>query len=159
MKYILVTLLLLTACTMKELIITSVFENNSKIPSKYTCDGEDINPPLNIEGIPEGTKSLVLIVEDPDAPGGIWIHWLVWNIPPGSIAEDSVPGIEGMNSFRRNKYGGACPPDGTHRYYFKVYALNKELDLAKNAVKSDVEKAMKDNILAKGELVGLYSRS
>ena len=143
---------------MKELIITSVFENNSKIPTKYTCDGDDINPPLTIEGIPEGTKSLVLIIDDPDAPLGNWDHWIVWNISPGSIAEDSVPGIEGLNSWKRHKYGGACPPEGTHRYFFKVYALDTMLDLPKNAIKLDVEKVMKGHILGKGELIGLYSR-
>lgn len=145
---------------MEQLTITSpVFENNRPIPKKYTCDGEDVNPPLNIEGIPVGTKSLVLIVDDPDAPMGTWDHWIVWNIPPkNKIDEDSVPGVEGVNDFRKHSYGGPCPPSGTHRYFFKVYALDVQLALDSNSRKKDVEKAMKDHILAKGELVGLYSR-
>ena len=146
---------------MKELIIKSdVFESNKLIPFKYTCDGEDVNPPLTIKGIPEGTKSLVLIVDDPDAPMGTWDHWMVWNIPPtGKIEENTVPGVEGMNDFRRHSYGGPCPPSGTHRYFFKVYALDTKLTLNPNSRKKDVEKAMKDHVLAKGELVGLYRRT
>jgi Raf kinase inhibitor-like YbhB/YbcL family protein len=145
---------------MKELTIVSpAFESNKSIPSKYTCDGDDVNPPLNIKGTPEETKSLVLIVDDPDAPMGTWDHWIVWNIPPtNKIEENSVPGTEGLNNFRRHSYGGPCPPSGTHRYFFKVYALDTKLDLNPNSRKKDVEKAMKDHILAKGELVGLYSR-
>ncbi len=146
---------------MKELTIKSpVFESNKLIPFKYTCDGEDVNPPLIIEGIPEGTKSLVLIVDDPDAPMGTWDHWVVWNIPPtDKIEESTVPGVEGINDFRKHSYGGPCPPSGTHRYFFKVYALNTKLTLNPNSRKKDVEKAMKDHVLAKGELVGLYRRS
>ena len=129
------------------------------IPSKYTCDGYNVNPPLNIRGILEGTKSLVLIVDDPDAPIGTWVHWVVWNIPPkGEIGEDSVPGTEGLNDFRKHSYGGPCPPSGTHRYFFKVYALDTKLDLKRNSRKRDVERAMKGHILAQGQLVGLYSR-
>jgi len=145
---------------MKELTITSpAFENNKLIPSKYTCDGDNVNPPLNIEGIPEETKSLVLIVDDPDAPMGTWDHWIVWNIPPtNKIEENSIPGTEGLNDFRKHSYGGPCPPSRTHRYFFKVYALDTKLDLDPNSRKKDVEKAMKDHILAKGELVGLYRR-
>jgi len=145
---------------MKELTITSpAFGNNKLIPSKYTCDGDDVNPTLNIEGIPEETKTLVLIVDDPDAPMGTWDHWIVWNIPPtNKIEENSVPGAEGLNDFRKHSYGGPSPPSGTHRYFFKVYALDTKLDLDPNSRKKDVEKAMKDHILAKGELVGLYSR-
>jgi Raf kinase inhibitor-like YbhB/YbcL family protein len=145
---------------MKELTITSpAFERNKLIPSKYTCDGDDVNPPLNIKGTPEETKSLVLIVDDPDAPMGTWDHWIVWNIPPtNKIEENSDPGTEGLNDFRKHSYGGPCPPSGTHRYFFKVYALDTKLDLSPNSTKKDVEKAMKNHILAKGELVGLYSR-
>lgn len=145
---------------MKELTITSpAFESNKPIPSKYTCDGDNVNPLLNIKGIPEETKSLVLIVDDPDAPMGTWDHWIVWNIPPtNKIEENSVPGTEGLNDFRKHFYGGPCPPSGTHRYFFKIYALDTKLDLNPNSRKKDVEKAMKNHILAKGELVGLYSR-
>lgn len=146
---------------MKELTVTSpAFQHNGAVPSKYTCQGEDINPPLEIAGIPEGTVSLVLIVEDPDAPMGTWIHWVVWNIDPEKIIEeDSVPGTEGTNDFRRHSYGGPCPPSGTHRYIFRVYALDTELDLDSTAKKQDVERAMEGHILAEGELIGLYSKS
>jgi Raf kinase inhibitor-like YbhB/YbcL family protein len=146
--------------TVKELVITSpAFEHNQYIPSKYTCEGDNINPPLEIAGIPEGTKSLVLIVDDPDAPGGIFNHWVVWNIAPVSVIEaGSVPGIEGINGFRKLMYGGPCPPSGEHRYIFRVYALDILLDLSSNAQKHEVESAMEGHILAKGELVGLYCK-
>ena len=146
---------------MKELTVNSpAFENNKLIPSKYTCDGDDVNPPLIIEGVPDETKSLVLIVDDPDCPTGTWDHWVVWNITPTrKIEENTVPGTEGMNTARKHSYGGPCPPWGTHRYFFKVYALNTELDLNPNSGKKDVEKAMQGRILAKGELIGLYRRS
>ena len=145
---------------MVELKISSqAFENNGVIPVKYTCDGDDVNPPLNIEGIPEKAESLVLIVDDPDAPIQTWVHWVVWNIPPtGRIEEKSVPGIEGMNSFKRRSYGGPCPPFGTHRYFFKVYVSDTKLDLNPNSSKKDVERAIEGHVLAKGEIIALYSR-
>ena len=145
---------------MEELKISSqAFENNGVIPVKYTCDGDDVNPPLNIEGVPEKVESLVLIVDDPDAPMGTWIHWVVWNVPPTArIEEKSVPGVEGINSFKRHSYGGPCPPFGTHRYFFKVYALDTKLDLSTNSSKKDVERAIEGHVLAKGEIIGLYSR-
>ena len=145
---------------MKELTVSSpAFENNKLIPSKYTCDGDNVNPPLTIEGVPDGTKSLVLIVDDPDAPMGTWDHWIVWNIlPTNKIEENTVPGTEGINDYRKHSYGGPCPPSGTHRYFFEVYALDAKLDLSSNSRKKDVEKAMQGHILAKGELVGLYRR-
>jgi Raf kinase inhibitor-like YbhB/YbcL family protein len=147
--------------TMKQLTIGSpAFENKQAIPKKYTCDAEDINPPLTINGTPKETKSLVLIVEDPDAPIGLWIHWVVWNIPPTNIInENSVPGTEGLNTARNHRYGGPCPPSGTHRYFFKVYALDAELELSENSAKKDVEKAMQGHVIAQGELRGVYSRS
>jgi len=143
-----------------KLIVTSpAFGDKSRIPSKYTCDGDDVNPPIMIEGIPEAAESLVLIVDDPDAPRGTWDHWIVWNIPPkGRLEEDSVPGTEGMNDSGRQSYSGPCPPSGTHRYFFKVYALDTKLNLPTNSRKRDVERAMKGHILAEGQLVGLYSR-
>jgi Raf kinase inhibitor-like YbhB/YbcL family protein len=147
---------------MKKLSVMSpTFENNQLIPAKYTCDGDNVNPPLAIDGVPEGTKTLALIVDDPDAPMGTWDHWIVWNIPAttSKIAENTVPGTEGMNDSRRRSYGGPCPPSGTHRYFFKVYALDVKLDLSPAARKRDVEKAMQGHVLAKGELVGLYRRS
>ena len=143
-----------------ELEVTSpVFKHNGNIPSKYTCDGENVNPPLNIKGIPEGTKSLVLVVDDPDAPMGTWDHWVVWNIPPTEkIEENTVPGTEGVNDFRKHSYGGPCPPSGTHRYFFKVYALDTMLTLSPNSKKKDVERAITGYTLAKGEIIGLYRR-
>jgi len=140
-------------------ISSPAFENNGRIPGKYTCDGQDINPTLNIKGIPEGAKTLVLVVDDPDAPSGMWVHWVVWNIPPEeTIKEDTVPGTQGMNDFRKSSYGGPCPPSGTHRYFFRVYALDTELDLSTDSVKSDVEQAMQGHVIEKAELTGLYSR-
>ena len=147
-------------CLLVELEVTSpVFKHNSPIPSKYTCDGENMNPPLSIKGLPEGTKSIVLIVDDPDAPMGTWDHWVVWNISPREkIEENTVPGTEGLNDFRRRSYGGPCPPSGTHRYFFKVYALDTMLELSPNSKKRDVEKAIEGHTLAKGEIIGLYRR-
>ena len=145
---------------MKNLDITSpAFENNQSIPPKYSCCGEDVNPQLDIVGLPEETKSLVLIVDDPDAPIGDWVHWIVWNIPPTNrILENSVPGVEGMNDFNKHSYGGPCPPSGTHRYFFKVYALDTLLDLNVHTQKKGLENAMSGHILAKGELIGLFRR-
>jgi Raf kinase inhibitor-like YbhB/YbcL family protein len=143
-------------------IVSPAFRLNELIPKKYTCDGKDVNPPLLIESIPSGAKSLALIVDDPDAPVGTWVHWVVWNISPGTreIKEDSVPkGAEqGVNDFRKNDYGGPCPPSGTHRYFFKLYSLDTVLNLSSKAKKSDLERAMKGHILEKAELVGLYRR-
>lgn len=149
---------------MKQLKVTSpAFKDNGFIPAKYTCDGENVNPPLQIENIPEGTKTLVLIMDDPDAPSCTWDHWIVWNILPESkafmyIKENSVPGIQGLNSFGKHSYGGPCPPSGTHRYFFKVYALDTELKIELNSRKKGVEEAMEEHILAKGEIIGLYRR-
>ena len=144
-------------------ISSTAFEHNGQIPKKYTCDGSDVNPPLKFEGIPTDTKSLALIVDDPDAPVGIWVHWVLWNIDPKitEIKENSVPkgGMQGMNDFRKHDYGGPCPPSGTHRYFFKLYALDTTLSLGSNSTKNDIETAMKGHILAEAELIGLYKRS
>lgn len=143
--------------TMK--ITSPSFENNGNMPVKFTCDGSDINPSLKIENLPEGTKSLALIVDDPDAPMKTWVHWVVYDIPPcGHIDEDSVPGKQGINDSGARGYHGPCPPSGTHRYYFKVYALNKILGLGEGISKGDLEKAMRGSILSSAELVGLYNR-
>jgi Raf kinase inhibitor-like YbhB/YbcL family protein len=140
-------------------VTSPAFAQNEKIPKNFTCDGRDINPQLNISGIPNGAVSLALIVEDPDAPLGTWDHWVVWNISPtGDIRENTVPGTEGMNSFNRKKYSGPCPPFGTHRYVFSVYSLDAQLTLGEDAGKKEVLGAMSGHILAKGELVGTYSR-
>jgi len=134
------------------------FENNSKIPVKFTGDGENINPNLDILGVPENTQSLVLLVEDPDAPAGTWNHWIVFNIPAATvrISENSIPGIQGKNSWDKNEYGGPMPPSGTHRYFFKVYALDIDLALDENIDKNGVELAIENHILDKAELIGLY---
>jgi len=143
-------------------IESSAFKNNENIPSKYTCDGENINPPLKISEIPQNTVSLALIVEDPDAPGGTWIHWTVFNINPDTkqITENSVPegAIEGVTDFGKPGYGGPCPPSGVHRYFFKLYALDLILKLNSSASADDIKKAMEGHILGSAELVGLYSR-
>jgi Raf kinase inhibitor-like YbhB/YbcL family protein len=146
---------------MKQLTLSSsVFESKKPIPKKYTCDAENVNPPLTISGTPADAESLVLIVEDPDAPAGLWIHWLVWNIPPNTttIDENSVPGTQGLSTYRQHKYRGPCPPSGTHRYFFKVYALDTKLGVAENSEKKDVEKAMQGHVVAQGELMGVYHR-
>lgn len=140
-------------------VFSKAFDNQSYIPFKYTCDGHNINPPLRINKIPAATKSLALIVDDPDASGRTWVHWIVWNIPPtGYIEELSVPGNEGLNDFKKHHYCGPCPPSFTHRYFFKVYALNDFLELSPASNKSDLEEAMKTHIIGYGELVGLYKR-
>lgn len=143
-------------------VTSSAFKNSEKIPKKYTCDGKDISPPLTVSGVPKEAKSLALIVDDPDAPVGLWVHWVVWNIDPKTteIPEGSVPAgaQQGKNDFQRLTYGGPCPPSGTHRYFFKVYALDMMLNLAANSTKTDLEKAMKGHIIAEGQLIGLYKR-
>ncbi len=146
---------------MAKLIVKSqAFENNRHIPAKYTCDGDEVSPPLIVESVPPETKSLVLIVDDPDAPSGTFDHWVIWNISPtGKIEEHSAPGTEGLNSAGQRGYMGPCPPSGTHRYFFKVYALDAKLNLSPDARKRDVEKAMENHVLANGELIGLYRRS
>ncbi|MDP3998544.1 MAG: YbhB/YbcL family Raf kinase inhibitor-like protein [bacterium] len=137
------------------------FNHNDSIPSKYTCQGENINPPLEISGIHPATKSIALIVDDPDAPAGTWVHWTGWNIPPTTkdILENSrLNGTEGTTSFGKPGYGGPCPPSGTHRYFFKLYALDTTLELPSTAKKEELEKAMKEHILDKTELIGLYQK-
>ncbi len=141
-------------------VSSSAFEEGGMIPARYTCDGENINPPIDIGGVPEEAKSLVIIVDDPDAPSGDWVHWLVWNIPvTHHIKEDHVPGTVGLNDFNRKQYGGPCPPSGTHRYFFKFYALDSILDLPAGTRKNQLEKAMSEHIIGFGELTGTYSRA
>lgn len=140
-------------------VFSSAFASNGSIPGKYTCDGEDINPPLEFEGIPEKAESLVLIVDDPDAPTKTFTHWIVWNIEPvAKIDEDSIPGVEGINDFRKIGYGGPCPPSGTHRYFFRVYALDKNLELKAGAGRKELENGMIGHIVAEGELMGKYRK-
>ena len=140
-------------------LTSTAFRNNGFIPKTYTCDGEDISPSLVIKGIPPDAKSLALIVDDPDAPAGTWVHWVVFNIPITlEIKENSVPGIQGVNDSRQLGYGGPCPPSGVHRYFFKIYALDTLLNLKEGITKGALEKAMQPHILDKAELVGLYKR-
>lgn len=148
---------------MGTLTLTSpAFEHNGSIPSKYTCDGKDLSPPLTIDGIPRAAKSLSLIVDDPDAPAGTWVHWVLWNIDPAikTIRENEVPSgaVQGRNDFKKTNYGGPCPPSGTHRYFFKVYALDIVLTIPPTSTKADLEKAMKGHVLAEGQFIGLYKR-
>lgn len=151
------------AIKMADLSITSpAFAHKTAIPERYTCDGRDINPPLLIDAVPGGTKSLALIVDDPDAPAGTWVHWVVWNIPPQTreIRESSLPAgaVQGLNGWKRNGYGGPCPPSGIHRYIFRLHALDSILKLPPAATKADLERAMQGHIIAQGELMGTYRR-
>lgn len=140
-------------------LTSPAFEHNKDIPKRFTCDGEGKNPPLKINGIPKDAKSLALIVDDPDAPMGTFVHWVVYDIPViSSIEEDSIPGKQGSNTMRGVNWVSPCPPSGTHRYVFKIYALDKELGLKEGLSKAAVEKAMDGHILDKAELIGLYSR-
>lgn len=144
-------------------LTSSAFINNQSIPVKYTCDGQNVSPPLSISDIPNNTRSLALIMDDPDAPAGTWVHWTVWNIDPTikEIPEGNIPAgaVEGKTSFGKPGYGGPCPPSGTHHYIFHLYALDSTLSLNSSSTKEDLEKSMEGHILDKAELVGLYSRN
>jgi len=145
-------------------INSSEFEQNAKIPSRLTCDGDDISPAIRWQNAPEGTKSFALIFDDPDAPMGTWDHWLLFNIPANvtELAENikQLPAgtKEGTNSWGRTGYGGPCPPDREHRYFFKLYALDTELSLDNGVEKKEIEKAMEGHILEQAELMGRYER-
>ncbi|KPK86992.1 MAG: phosphatidylethanolamine-binding protein [Bacteroides sp. SM23_62_1] len=148
-------------------LFSSAFKHNDFIPRKYTCDGNDVSPPLTWEDSPDNTISFALICDDPDAPMGTWVHWVLFNLPPDTrLLPENLPedrklpdgSIHGMTDFRRPGYGGPCPPRGTHRYFFKLYALDKMLDLEPGATKSDLVKAMQGHILAQCELMGKYGR-
>lgn len=145
---------------LKTITVTSqAFNDFGPIPVQYTCQGENYNPPISFGNVPKNTRSLALIVDDPDAPRKTWVHWVVWNIPVAQqIDERSVPGVQGLNDFGKNDYGGPCPPSGRHRYFFKVYALDTTLSLHEGATKAELEQAMHHHILGWGELVGLYKR-
>lgn len=149
-------------------IRSSAFSEGGMIPRKYTCDGEDLSPPMAWSGVPEGTKSLVLIADDPDAPMGTWVHWVIYDIPPtldglpeGVAKSPSVQGVgtQGTNDFRQIGYGGPCPPRGpAHRYFFKLYALDTSLNLKPGLRKADIEKAIEGHILAQAQYMGTYRR-
>jgi Raf kinase inhibitor-like YbhB/YbcL family protein len=136
------------------------FEHEGEIPSRFTCDGDDAHPTLRIQGIPDGTKSLAIIMEDPDVPLTTFNHWVVWNIQPVEVIEENsiVTASHGYNSMGKTNYLGPCPPAGMHRYFFKVFALNSMLDIEEDANKRKLESAMDDHILAKGELMGWYRK-
>ena len=140
-------------------LISTAFSHNGHIPPQYTCEGKNINPPLKVENVPDGTKTLAIIVEDPDAPRGTFDHWAVWNISPNeAIAERSNAGINGTNGFGKTGYGGPCPPSGEHRYFFKVFALDDEINLLPGSTKEELLDAMKGHILATAELMGVYQK-
>jgi Raf kinase inhibitor-like YbhB/YbcL family protein len=140
------------------------FSNNAVVPTHFTCDGDDLSPALEWAGAPQATKSFVLIMDDPDAPMGVWDHWLLFNIPSNvTKLEEGIKQLpegakRGKNSWQRNDYGGPCPPDREHRYFFKLYALDTVLDLPRGASKHEIERAMKSHILAQAELIGRYNR-
>lgn len=148
------------------MLIESVFEFQLPIPKKHTCDGENISPPLRFLGIPQGAKSLVLILDDPDAPRGTFDHWIVWNLPPhlteisegaAEFAQLTPPPKQGLNGFGTTSYKGPCPPPGkVHHYHFKLYALSSQLNLSEGSTKQEVERAMEGLIIEKAELVGTY---
>ena len=141
-------------------ILSPEFENKGFIPSKFTCQGENISPTLIIEELPNGAESLALIVDDPDASVGTWVHWVVFDIPLITrIEENSIPGKQGRSDSGRNDYGGPCPPTGTHRYFFKIYALDKMLNLSEGITKKELVKAMEGHILGQAELIGLYKKT
>jgi len=140
---------------------SSAFTHKGKIPSKYTYDGKDVSPPLSIGGIPKKAKSIAVVVDDPDAPMGIFDHWIAWNLSPqqSEIGEGLKAPQQGKNDFGELGYRGPCPPPGSpHRYFFKVYALDSVLELPSGARKQELEKAMEGHILDQAELIGLYQR-
>ena len=159
---VLAAIVSLAAGGVKMKITSSSFQEGGDIPSKFSRDGQDINPALRIEGTPSNAKSLLLIMDDPDAPVGLFTHWLVWNIDPKTteIAEKSVPkgAVQGTNDYPALGYGGPQPPSGTHRYYFKIFALDQTLDLKTGAKRAEVDAAMRGHVTAQGELMGRYSR-
>ena len=151
--------------TMTTLEVKSeAFEHEARIPARHTCDGEDVSPALSWSGAPEGTVSYALVMDDPDAPVGTWVHWVAWNIAepglPEAVPAEAADGLrQGQNSWERVGYGGPCPPSGTHRYFFRVYALDQELELDPATTgKAELLQAMEGHLLAKGELLGMYSR-
>jgi Raf kinase inhibitor-like YbhB/YbcL family protein len=142
-------------------ISSPAFKHDDMIPSEYTCDGSDISPPLIISEAPSETQSLAIIMDDPDAPMGTFTHWVVWNIPPQKtqfVKGEKISFPQGKTSFGSKYYGVPCPPSGTHRYFFKLYALDLVLNLKEGSSKGDLERAMSGHILAEASLMGKYSR-
>lgn len=146
---------------------STAFRDGDMIPSKHTCDGTNTSPPLQWQGLPPGTTSLALIADDPDAPMGIWVHWILYNIPPtcgglpeGMPKDSRLPDgtLQGTTSYRTTGYGGPCPPSGTHRYYFALYALDRMLDLKPGATRGEIDNAMRGHVLAETRFMGRYRR-
>lgn len=172
---VLLVLLFVFGCAQKEVLKEEIvkevdnmkiesldFKEGKPIPSEFTCDGANVSPALVFEDVPVEAKSLALIMDDPDAPMGTFVHWVVWNIPPGTkqISKgEKITYPQGKTDFGKQGYGGPCPPSGTHRYFFKLYALDVVLDLEKGATKVDLEEAMKGHIVAEAKLMGTYQRS
>jgi Raf kinase inhibitor-like YbhB/YbcL family protein len=154
--------------TKMEIKLTSTaFKEGQPIPSTYTCDGVNVSPPLEWSGVPKSARTITIIADDPDAPGGMWVHWVLYNLPADNIglvenlpaAEKLVAGgFQGKTDFGTIGYGGPCPPSGTHRYFFKIYALDGDLSLTAGATKAEVEKAMEGHIVSQGQLMGTYRR-
>ncbi|MGB8341995.1 MAG: YbhB/YbcL family Raf kinase inhibitor-like protein [Chthoniobacterales bacterium] len=148
------------SCRAQITIGSPAFEAGGTIPAQFTCKGANQNPPLRFHGIPKEAKSLALIVDDPDAPGSLFTHWLVWNINPTAtqLGENSVPAgaAQGTNDFGRIGYGGPCPPSGTHRYYFRLFALDQRIDLKSGAKRAALDRALKGHVLAHGELMARF---
>jgi hypothetical protein len=146
-------------------VTSTAFKQGETIPASHGYEDKNLSPPLKWSDVPQGVKSLVLICDDPDAPRGTWVHWVLFNIPPDTREVTSTPGgkvdlpgaVQGRNDFKNLGYGGPAPPSGTHRYFFKLYALDKMLDLKEGATKDDVVKAMKDHVVAQGQLMGTFS--
>jgi Raf kinase inhibitor-like YbhB/YbcL family protein len=152
----------LYACSSPESLMkltSASFSEGKPIPPSFTCDGADKAPTLNVADVPANAKSLILIMDDPDAPRGTWDHWILFNIAPSvQTINDKTAGVGGKNSWGRTGYGGPCPPSGTHRYFFKLYALDAMLDLKEGAARAAVEKAMQGHIVAEAKLMGTYQR-
>jgi len=142
-------------------ITSPSFQAGGDIPTKFTCNGTNVSPELQISSAPNEAKSVVLIVDDPDAPRGLFTHWIVWNIDPKTtrVAENSAPaaGVQGTNDFGKRNYGGPCPPSGMHRYFFKIFALDTKLELKPGARRAELDAAMRGHVLAQGELMARYS--
>jgi Raf kinase inhibitor-like YbhB/YbcL family protein len=148
-------------------LTSSAFKNGEPIPRTYTCDGVNVSPPLEWSGVPRTAKTIAIVCDDPDAPGGTWAHWALYNLPADNIGlvENTLAtetlragGFQGKNDFGKIGYGGPCPPSGTHRYFFKIYALDSELPLKAGATKAELMKAMDDHVVLQGQLIGTYRR-
>ena len=159
---LLLAFIVITSFSSTKLMVTSPgFKNDGMMPAKYSCEGDEVSPPLHIADIPANAKSLAIIMHDPDAPmQGGFTHWVVWNIAPGSdISENFKGAVQGMNDSGQSGYKGMCPPSGTHHYHITVYALDRMLDIDKKTDMKGLEKAMQEHIVAQGELVGLYTKT